>query len=325
MSGHDQQASVCCVKVMTLPKWMKYLLLYSVIIMLLVTFYISWDNLHSPSKRLLGTHPKQPLGGSKLLELAREITKDYIRVDSKESFHHHCNNCSVVVSSGQLLDKAAGREIDQSACVIRMNDAPTVGYSVDVGRKSTLRVVCFKSLPFLKGANLIGRGKTDMVAVWGTENPHHKGRATYMLRQVLKAYERDPIQFYSMKNEGETKVAELFEDELGIDRVKTNTWVSTGVFTMLLAIQMCDSITVFGMADENHCKLHPDSRIPYHYYGRSMLECEMYRQHQEEFELGSHRFLSEKTLFRRWANMLDIRFRYPHWNLTQLNAANGQA
>ncbi|XP_022086402.1 alpha-N-acetyl-neuraminyl-2,3-beta-galactosyl-1,3-N-acetyl-galactosaminide alpha-2,6-sialyltransferase-like [Acanthaster planci] len=322
MNGCDQQASFC---IRVVPKWMGYVLLYSVSITLLVTFYASWDSWHSPARRLLGTHPKHLLDRDKLLELAKEVTHEYISVNKKLHFDHHCSNCSLVVSSGQLISTAAGKEIDRSACVIRMNDAPTVGYSTDVGRKTTLRFVCFKSLPFLTNAVLTGRGKTDMVAVWGVENPHHKGRATYMLREVLKAHERTPIQFFSMQNEGETKVAELFENELGIDRVNTNTWVSTGMFTMLLAIQMCDSIVVYGLADENHCKLHPDSRIPYHYYGRSMLECEMYRQHQGEMKQGSHRFISEKALFRRWATMLDIRFRHPAWNLTQLRAADGQA
>ena len=66
------------------------------------------------------------------------------------------------------------------------------------------------------------------VAVWGTENPHHKGRASYMLREVLKAQKRTPIRFYSMRNEGETKVAELFENELGIDRWGQGKKVASG-------------------------------------------------------------------------------------------------
>ncbi len=50
-----------------------------------------------------------------------------------------------------------------------------------------------------------------------------------------------------------------------------------------------------------------------------MLECEMYKQNQLETKDGSHRFLSEKSLFRRWAGMFDIKFQHPIWNLTKPN------
>lgn len=44
-------------------------------------------------------------------------------------------------SSGQLLGRNAGKEIDANDCVIRMNDAPVNGYEKDVGTRTSIRVV----------------------------------------------------------------------------------------------------------------------------------------------------------------------------------------
>lgn len=37
-------------------------------------------------------------------------------------------------------------------------------------------------------------------------------------------------------------------------RMKTGAFLSTGFFTMILAIDMCDSIHVYGMIDDNYCR-----------------------------------------------------------------------
>ncbi|XP_035674753.1 uncharacterized protein LOC118414664 [Branchiostoma floridae] len=57
-----------------------------------------------------------------------------------------CRVCALVSNSGQLLKYEAGNEIDQADCVIRMNDAPVLGFQKHVGSKTTLRVSCFQTL-----------------------------------------------------------------------------------------------------------------------------------------------------------------------------------
>lgn len=37
-------------------------------------------------------------------------------------------------------------------------------------------------------------------------------------------------------------------------RMKTGAFLSTGFFTMILAIDMCDSIHVYGMVDDSYCR-----------------------------------------------------------------------
>lgn len=37
-------------------------------------------------------------------------------------------------------------------------------------------------------------------------------------------------------------------------RYNTNTWLSTGWFTMLAALDMCEELHVYGMVHENYCE-----------------------------------------------------------------------
>lgn len=39
--------------------------------------------------------------------------------------------------------------------------------------------------------------------------------------------------------------------------MKTGAFLSTGFFTMILAMDMCDSIHVYGMIDDNYCRWDP--------------------------------------------------------------------
>ena len=57
------------------------------------------------------------------------------------------------------------------------------------------------------------------VAVWGADNPGHNVRSNYLLKRVLDAYRHSPIEVYSMMDKGEKKVVEVFEKELGINRL----------------------------------------------------------------------------------------------------------
>ena len=36
-------------------------------------------------------------------------------------------------------------------------------------------------------------------------------------------------------------------------RQKSHSWLSTGWFTMVIAIEICDNIKVYGMVAPNHC------------------------------------------------------------------------
>ena len=63
-----------------------------------------------------------------------------------QSLSYHCKRCAIVSSSGQLLGRGAGPEIDRNECVFRMNDAPTTGFENDVGTRTSVRVIGHRNL-----------------------------------------------------------------------------------------------------------------------------------------------------------------------------------
>ena len=83
---------------------------------------------------------------------------------SLQPFKFHCDKCAVVSSSGQLLHSKSGAEIDNATCVIRMNNAPTISYEKDVGARTDIRIVCFRSIDFMnKDTLMLGEAKFDKV------------------------------------------------------------------------------------------------------------------------------------------------------------------
>ncbi|XP_025016649.1 beta-galactoside alpha-2,6-sialyltransferase 2-like [Tetranychus urticae] len=58
----------------------------------------------------------------------------------KERFPIH-ETCALVANSGSLSGSMKGTEIDSHDIIIRFNDAPTVGYEVDVGKKTSIRIL----------------------------------------------------------------------------------------------------------------------------------------------------------------------------------------
>ncbi|XP_077863619.1 alpha-N-acetylgalactosaminide alpha-2,6-sialyltransferase 6-like, partial [Saccoglossus kowalevskii] len=93
----------------------------------------------------------------------------------------------------------------------------------------------------------------------------------------------------------------------------TGSWLSTGWFTMLLAINICDSIKVYGMVEADHCRKYPKSSIPYHYGDpKGTKECSLYNI-MEAAKKNRHRFSLEKAIFARWSGLYNISFYHPEW------------
>lgn len=68
---------------------------------------------------------------------------------------------------------------------------------------------------------------------------------------------------------------------------------------------------------------HTNDSTPYHYYEQvdGKLECAYYKESEERLKYG-HLFVTEKAMFARWASKYNMNFRYPSWNITELNFRN---
>ncbi|KAG7320889.1 hypothetical protein KOW79_015304 [Hemibagrus wyckioides] len=238
------------------------------------------------------------------------------RSSSQQYLALHCARCAVVSSSGQVLGSRRGREIDSHECVIRMNAAPTQGFEADVGNKTTVRVVAHSSVRRLlhREAFFFNQEANTQYVVWGPERNMRqdgKGRVFNMLVKLTMKY--PGARIYAVSREKMKQCDRVFQNETGKNRMKSGAFLSTGFFTMIFALDVCDSINVYGMTDGSYCSLTNSSSVPYHYYESNRLdECGMYRVH-ERVQRGGHRFITEKQIYRRWASQGKLKFQYPAW------------
>ncbi|XP_006634828.1 alpha-N-acetylgalactosaminide alpha-2,6-sialyltransferase 5 [Lepisosteus oculatus] len=230
----------------------------------------------------------------------------------------HCDSCALVTSSGHLIGSGRGEEIDQTECVIRMNDAPTRSYRKDVGQKTSLRVIAHSSMQrILRNHNELLNTSQDTVFIfWGPSNYMRrdgKGLVYNNLRVMNQVLPR--LKVYIISRQKMQQFDELFKRETGKDRRISNSWLSTGWFTMTIALELCDRINVYGMVAPEFCKEPHHLPVPYHYYEPAGPdECTMYISHERGRRGSHHRFITEKRVFAKWARTFDIRFYQPDWS-----------
>uniref|UniRef100_A0A6J0TSA4 Alpha-N-acetyl-neuraminyl-2,3-beta-galactosyl-1, 3-N-acetyl-galactosaminide alpha-2,6-sialyltransferase isoform X1 n=2 Tax=Pogona vitticeps TaxID=103695 RepID=A0A6J0TSA4_9SAUR len=241
----------------------------------------------------------------------------YISVpDGKPLARALCRQCAVVSSSGQMLGSCSGKEIDAQECVLRMNQAPTRGYEADVGSRSTIRVVSHTSIPLLlrNQSYFFKQSRDTLYVVWGPSRLMNREKVGLVYRTLLKVKEMYPsLHLYTLTDRMMAHSDELFQLETGKDRMKSGSFLSTGWFTMVLAMELCERIVVYGMVSESYCRNQSQPPVPYHYFEKGKMdECKMYLAH-ERAPRGGHRFITEKAVFSRWAKKKDIVFTHPSW------------
>ncbi|XP_072129452.1 alpha-N-acetylgalactosaminide alpha-2,6-sialyltransferase 5 isoform X3 [Mobula birostris] len=201
----------------------------------------------------------------------------------------HCKSCALVTSSGHLIGSKRGAEIDQVECVIRMNDAPTLGYQEDVGRRTSLRVVAHSSIQRLlqKGSQLLNASREPAFIFWGPSSclrRDGKGRLYNQLQLIHRIAPR--LKLHTISRQKMLHFDQLFERETGKDRDPTHR------------------------------------QVPYHYYEPSGIdECTMYMSHELGRKGSHHRFITEKRVFARWAKKYSIHFHQPEWGPGSESAA----
>ncbi|KAK1803704.1 hypothetical protein P4O66_021111, partial [Electrophorus voltai] len=242
----------------------------------------------------------------------------YIPVYGNKSMTLHCHRCALVTSSSHILGSGAGEEIDRSECVIRMNDAPTSGFQPDVGTRTGLRVVAHSSVfrVVRKPQEFLNRSESLSVIFWGPPTKmgrDAKGPLFRLIQRVSATYSN--VSSFTISPGKMRKFDALFQKETGRDRQKSQSWLSTGWFTMVIAIEICDNIKVYGMVPPNYCGRRPQpKRMPYHYYKpRGPDECVTYLQNEKGRRGNHHRFITEKQVFARWAKLYNITFAHPTW------------
>nr|XP_006129655.1 alpha-N-acetylgalactosaminide alpha-2,6-sialyltransferase 5 [Pelodiscus sinensis] len=239
------------------------------------------------------------------------------RPSSSKPLKMHCKSCALVTSSGHLVGSKQGNRIDQTECVIRMNDAPTRSYGKDVGNKTSLRVIAHSSIQrILRNRNeLLNMSHGTVFIFWGPSSYMRRdGKGLVYNNLQLMNQILPQLKVYMISRHKMLQFDDLFKRETGKDRKISNTWLSTGWFTMTIALELCDRIDVYGMVPPDFCRDPNHPSVPYHYYEPlGPDECTMYISHERGRKGSHHRFITEKRVFENWARTFNIHFFQPDW------------
>lgn len=120
-----------------------------------------------------------------------------------------------------MLKSSMGKEIDQAEFVIRMNNAPTVGYEQDVGSRTDLRMVSHTSVPLLlkKEKYYFQQSASTVYVVWGPEKNMRqdgKGRIFNALQRMATKYSN--VKLYVMSRQKIQYCDSIFQKETGKNR-----------------------------------------------------------------------------------------------------------
>ncbi|XP_053105790.1 alpha-N-acetylgalactosaminide alpha-2,6-sialyltransferase 5 isoform X2 [Hemicordylus capensis] len=261
--------------------------------------------------------PPDSSGPRRLPGLSSPPLEGYISVLDHKPLKMHCTSCALVTSSGHLLRSQQSDKIDQTECVIRMNDAPTRGFGKDVGNKTSLRVIAHSSIQrILRNRNeLLNTSQGTVFIFWGPSSYMRRdGKGLVYNNLQLMNQILPQLKVYMISRHKMLQFDELFKRETGKDRKISNTWLSTGWFTMSIALELCDRIDVYGMVPPDFCRDPNHPSVPYHYYEPlGPDECTMYISHERGRKGSHHRFITEKRVFENWARTFNIHFFQPDW------------
>uniref|UniRef100_A0A8C5R765 CMP-N-acetylneuraminate-beta-galactosamide-alpha-2,3-sialyltransferase 2 n=1 Tax=Leptobrachium leishanense TaxID=445787 RepID=A0A8C5R765_9ANUR len=183
-----------------------------------------------------------------------------------------CRRCAVVGNSGNLRGSGSGKEIDGHNFIMRMNQAPTLGFETDVGAKTTHHfmypesaknllanvsfvLVPFKALDLLWITSALSTGQI---------------RFTYAPVKAFLRVDKEKVQIY---NPAFFKyIHDRWTEHHG-------RYPSTGMLVLFFALHVCDEVNVFGFG--------ADSRGNWHHYWENNRYAGEFRKtgvHDADFE-----------------------------------------
>nr|XP_020757145.1 CMP-N-acetylneuraminate-beta-galactosamide-alpha-2,3-sialyltransferase 2 isoform X2 [Odocoileus virginianus texanus] len=183
-----------------------------------------------------------------------------------------CRRCAVVGNSGNLRGSGYGPDVDGHNFIMRMNQAPTVGFEQDVGSRTTHHfmypesarnlpanvsfvLVPFKALDLLWIASALSTGQI---------------RFTYAPVKSFLRVDKEKVQIY---NPAFFKyIHDRWTEHHG-------RYPSTGMLVLFFALHVCDEVNVYGFG--------ADSRGNWHHYWENNRYAGEFRKtgvHDADFE-----------------------------------------
>ncbi|XP_057198003.1 ST3 beta-galactoside alpha-2,3-sialyltransferase 7 [Triplophysa rosa] len=187
-----------------------------------------------------------------------------------------CRRCAVVGSGGILHGKNLGPHIDQYDIIIRMNNAPVLGFERDAGSRTTIRLmypegapsmseeykntevvalVVFKSLDLAWLTSVVTK---DSLSWWSK---------LWFWRDVIDSIPLQPENFRILNPEIMYRTGQVLQSYSGQKKKMVPT---LGISAVVLALQVCDEVSLAGFGYDLQ---HPGALL--HYYESLRMDAMM--------------------------------------------------
>ncbi|XP_018410299.1 PREDICTED: beta-galactoside alpha-2,6-sialyltransferase 1 [Nanorana parkeri] len=159
--------------------------------------------------------------------------------------------CAVVTSAGSMRFSKLGQEIDSHEAVLRFNKAPTKGFEIDVGSKTTIRlmnsqIVALPSYTFLDDPIY----KSGILIMWDPA-AYEQNVYQWYKKPEFKFFERyskyrkqNPNQpFYILNPKNSWQLWNIIQEN-SPENIQPNP-PSSGSLGILLMMNLCDEVNVY--------------------------------------------------------------------------------
>ncbi|XP_075635994.1 beta-1,6-galactosyltransferase GALT29A [Castanea sativa] len=176
------------------------------------------------------------------------------------------SSCAVVGNSGILLKSEYGELIDSHEFVVRLNNARTTGFERNVGSKTSISFVNSNILHFCarrEGCFCHPYGVDVPIVMYICQPVHFMDYTVCNSTHKAALIVTDPrfdvlcariVKYYSLKRFVEETGKSL--DEWAVARDGANFHYSSGMQAVMLALGVCDKVSVFGFGKSSLAKHH---------------------------------------------------------------------
>ncbi|KAM3835067.1 beta-galactoside alpha-2,6-sialyltransferase 1 isoform 2-T2 [Vipera latastei] len=202
--------------------------------------------------------------------------------------------CAVVSSAGSIKKSHLGAEIDSHDAVLRFNGAPTKGFQVDVGEKTTIRLVNSQFITVEKKMFVSDvQFNFGIVIVWDPA-PYHASiyewfqKPDYHFFENYKHYrKRRPKQpFYILNPYMQWQLWDILQENSPED-IQPNP-PSSGMLGIVLMMHFCDEVTVYEFLPSKR-----QTNLCYYYQDTFDQACTLGAYHPQLFEKNMVKHLNQ--------------------------------
>lgn len=234
-------------------------------------------------------------------DISKALFVNYRDGKPLESFKD--KNAVLVGSSGRILLRKEGENIDKYNYVFRMNTSPSKKFEQFVGSRTDIRIVAFNAIHKVIPVKEMMDG-VKMVFIWGSVDKLRE--CLGKIRWGMKYY--PDVQFYMITPYAYQLIADQFEKSAGMSLKRAGAWLSTGIVSVFVMKELFgNQFDIVGFGDMKGDGV--GSKLPYHYW-KDHLADQSEQGYYMSNQMGNvgHRFMTEKMIILGWEREYGFKF-----------------